>query len=173
MMLPSTMSAMSASEISPSRELLGDDRAGGARRLADAQRQMPGRPAHRHAEVPAAGRPRVLHQALDDADADVARRLVAERRERQRQPQVVVDALRHLHDLDDAAALDGDGAAHHVVAADADERVDLELGERGDACSRGSRGRASTSRREEPRSTPPSRWMRETSSIVSSCCSSV
>jgi hypothetical protein len=29
------------------------------------------------------------------------------------------------------------------------------------------------SRRDVPRSTPPSRWMRETSSMVSSCCSSV
>ena len=62
----------------------------------------------------------------------MARGFVAERRQRQRQPQIVVDALRHLHDLHGAAALDGDGAAHHVVAADADERVDLELGERRD-----------------------------------------
>ena len=34
--------------------------------------------------------------------------------------------------MHDAAALDGDGAAHHVVAANADERVDLELGQRRD-----------------------------------------
>ena len=93
---------------------------------------MTGGPAHRHAEVPAAGRFRVLHEALHDADAGMAGGFVAERRERQRQPQIVVDALGHLHDLHDAAALDGDGAAHHVVAADADERVDLELGERRD-----------------------------------------
>jgi len=30
-----------------------------------------------------------------------------------------------------------------------------------------------TSRRDEPSNTPPSRWMREHSSIESSCCSSV
>ncbi len=30
-----------------------------------------------------------------------------------------------------------------------------------------------TSRRDEPSRTPPSRWMRETSSTASSCCSSV
>ena len=64
MMLPSTMSTMSASAIDAVRELFGNDRAGGARRLADAERQVTGRPAHGDAEVPAAGRPRVLHQAL-------------------------------------------------------------------------------------------------------------
>ena len=94
--------------------------------------RWPGRPPHGHAEIPAAGGLRVLHQALDHADADVTRRLVAERRHRQRHAEVVVDALRHLHDADAGPRGDRRRAAHHVVAADADERVDLELAERRD-----------------------------------------
>jgi len=89
-------------------------------------------PAHRHAKVPAARRFRILHEALHDADAGVTGRFVTERGERQREAQIVVDTFRHLHDLHDAAPLDRDGAAHHVVAANADERVDLELRERCD-----------------------------------------
>ena len=42
---------------------------------------------------------RVDHQVLDQLDADVARRLEAERRDAVRQVQVVVDGLRHVHHL--------------------------------------------------------------------------
>ena len=114
-------------------KLFRDDGAGRAHRLADAEREVSGRPSHGHAEIPAPGRPRVLHQALDDADADVTGRLVAQRGERQGHPQVVVDALRHLHDLDRARGpLERDRASHEVVAADADQRLDAQLAERSD-----------------------------------------
>ena len=126
------MSAMSESEISPAGNSSGNDGARRARRFADAQRQMSGGPAHRHAEVPAARRFRIHHEVLHDADAGMTSGFVAERREREWEPQIVVDALGHLHDLHNGAALEGDGAAHQVVAANADQRVDLELGECGD-----------------------------------------
>src|SRR5262249_54597758 len=84
------------------REPLRDDRAGRARRRADAQRQMARRPPHRHADEPAPGRLRVLHQAVDDADADLTRGLVSERGQRRGKRQVVVNALRNLHDFDRA-----------------------------------------------------------------------
>ena len=60
----------------------------------------------------------------------MARGFIAQRCQRQWQPQVVVDALRNLHDLHDAASFERGRAAHHVVAADAHERVDFELGKR-------------------------------------------
>src|SRR6266704_5862255 len=65
-----------------------------------------------------------------ESDADVTRGLEAERGDRQWHPEIVVDALRHLHDMNAAARGEGHGAAHHVVAADRDERVDLELRQR-------------------------------------------
>src|SRR5262245_7341185 len=84
------------------RELLRNDRAGRARRRADAQRQMARRTPHSHADEPAPRRLRVLHQAVDYADADLTRGLVSERGQRRGQRQVVVDALRNLHDFDRA-----------------------------------------------------------------------
>src|SRR5688500_7480461 len=104
-------------------ELLGDDGAGGARGLADAEREVAGRTPHRHAQIPAPRRLRILHQPLDQLDADVARGLEAERGDREREPEVVVDRLGNLHDLDGAAggALDGRRAADEVVAADGDQ----------------------------------------------------
>src|SRR5262245_16665079 len=59
------------------RKLLGNDRAGRARRRADPQRQMARRAPHRHADEPAPGRLRVLHQAVDYADADLTRGLIS------------------------------------------------------------------------------------------------
>jgi hypothetical protein len=57
---------------------------------------------------------------LTSFDADVARGLEAERRDREREPEVVVDALRNLHDADRAVrrALDRRGTSDEVVAAD-------------------------------------------------------
>ena len=49
------------------RKLLRDDRDRGAGGLADAQRQVAGRPAHRDDEVPSARRLGIDHQRLDDA----------------------------------------------------------------------------------------------------------
>ena len=63
----------------------------------------------------------------------MTRGLEAERGDRKRHPQIVVDALRHLHDANRAArGAERHRAAHHVVAADGDERVDFELRERGE-----------------------------------------
>src|SRR5690606_14304954 len=60
-------------------ELLGDDGDGGARSLADAERQVPRGATHGDHEVPAVGGARVYEQVFDDVDADVARRLIPER----------------------------------------------------------------------------------------------
>ena len=85
-------------------ELLGDDRERRAGRLADAEREVAGLAPHRDDDVPAARRPRVLHQVADQLDADVARGLEAEGRDVRRQRQVVVDRLRHVHAADGAVA---------------------------------------------------------------------
>ena len=86
------------------RELLGDQREGGARRLADAEREVAGLAAHRDHEVPARGGLGVHHQVLDDLDADVARGLEAEGVHVRRQVEVVVDGLGHVDDADAARA---------------------------------------------------------------------
>ena len=100
MMQPMRMSQTSSSVTWPAAELFGDDGQGGGRRLADAQGQVAGRPAHADDEIPARGGARVLGQVADDADADLAGRLEAERRRRAGQGQVVVDGLGHVGDAD-------------------------------------------------------------------------
>ena len=104
-------------------ELLRDERQRGARGLADAERQVPGLPAHRDDEVPARRGLGVDHQVLDDLDAVVARGLEAERVDVRRQVQVVVDGLGHVHDADAAAGvlLELHRREGRVVAADGDE----------------------------------------------------
>ena len=81
----------------PAGELLGYERQGGARRLADAERQVPRLAAHGGHEVPARCRLAVDHQVLDDLDAVVPRGLKAEGVDVRRQVQVVVDRLRDMH----------------------------------------------------------------------------
>ena len=83
-------------------ELLGDQRQRRARRLADAEREVAGLPAHRDHEVPARRRLGVDHQVLDDLDAVVARGLEPERVDVRRQIEIVVDRLRHVDDADAA-----------------------------------------------------------------------
>ena len=114
------------------RELLGDERQRRARRLADAEREVAGLPAHRDDEVPARGRLGVDHQVLDDLDADVARRLEAEGVDVRGKVEVVVDRLRHVDDVDPAARplLELHRREGGVVAADGDELRDVEAEER-------------------------------------------
>src|SRR5436305_13288658 len=120
-------------------ELFGDDRARRARGLADGEREVSCGPPHRHAQVPATRSLRVLHQTLHQLHADVPRRLEAESRDREREPEVVVNRLRHERDADCAfgRALDCGGASDEVVAADCDERLDVEFAERGDGVLQG------------------------------------
>ena len=105
------------------RELFGDEGDGGAGGLADPQGQMPGLAAHRDHVVPARGRLRVDHQVLHDVDAEVARGLEAEGVDVRRQVEVVVDRLRHVHDLQPPGRLllQLHGRESGVVAADRDE----------------------------------------------------
>ena len=82
------------------RELLGDDSEGGAGRLTDAEGQVAGLAAHGDDEIPARRGARVDHEVLDEAHAQVARRLVAEGVHVRLQVEVVVDRLRHVGDPD-------------------------------------------------------------------------
>ena len=85
-------------------ELFGDHgerRAGG---FAHAERQRARLAAHADAQIPAGGRARVFHQALDDFGADRARGLEAERRRVVGQRQIVVDRLGDGGDADRARA---------------------------------------------------------------------
>ena len=122
------MSHSSSSGERPVRELLGDDRERGGGGLADAQRQVPGRPAHADDQVPAAGGAGVLGQVADDGHAEVAGRLEAEGRRRAGQRQVVVDGLGDVGDADRAAGplVDLAGGEGGVVAADGDQGRDAE-----------------------------------------------
>ena len=86
-------------------ELLRHQRQRRAGRLADAEREVAGLAPHRHDEIPARRRLRVDHQVLDDLDAVVARRLVAEGVDVRRQIEVVVDRLRHVDDADGAGGV--------------------------------------------------------------------
>ena len=86
-------------------ELLRNERQRGTGGLADAEREVTRLPAHRDDEVPARRRFRVDHQVLDDLDAEMARRLEAERVDVRRQVEVVVDRLRHMHDANAAVGL--------------------------------------------------------------------
>ena len=92
---PTSVSTIALSRIAAG-ELLGDQRQGRARRLADAEREVAGLAAHRDDEVPARGRLGVDHQVLDDLDAVVPRGLEPERVDVRRQVEVVVDGLRHV-----------------------------------------------------------------------------
>jgi hypothetical protein len=105
------------------RELLGDHgqrRAGG---LADAEGEVARLAAHRHDDVPAAGRPRVLHQVPHQLGADVAGGLETEGRHVRRQRQIVVDRLRDVDALDRALRALGDRPRRQrgVVPADGHE----------------------------------------------------
>ena len=97
---------------------------------------MTRRASHRDGEVPAViRRARILHEVLDLLRTEGARRLETERRHAVRQRQVVVDGLRHMHDIDRAphlARIVGDGcrAVRRIVPADGHEMRDAEFRER-------------------------------------------
>src|SRR5205085_649496 len=95
----------------PALELFGDDGESGGRRLADAQGEMAGGPAHADDEIPASGGAGVLGQVADDADTDLAGGLEAEGGSRAGQGQVVVDGLGDVGDADGAAGPLADLAA--------------------------------------------------------------
>jgi hypothetical protein len=115
-------------------KLLGDEGEGGARRLADAEGQVAGLPAHGDHEVPARGGLGVHHQVLHDVDPDVARGLETEGVHVCRQVEVVVDGLGHVHHVDAAARFllelhRGEGG---VVSPDGQEHVDVQAEQRDD-----------------------------------------
>src|SRR5262245_57214733 len=60
---------------------------------------------------------------------------VAERRDRKRQPHIVINALGNLYGFDQAVALslNGIGAAQQVITTDRYQRVDPQFRERGDS----------------------------------------
>ncbi len=95
---------------------------------------MPGFAAHGDDEVPAARGLGVDHQALHQADAVVARGLEAEGVDVGRQVEVVVDRLRHVHDLESTASrlLDLHCRERGIVAADRDQPRDAEAFESAD-----------------------------------------
>ncbi len=125
--------------------------------------------AHRDHEVPARGRLGVHHEVADDLHADVAGGLVAEGRNAERQIEVVVDRLRHVHDVD----APGGGLFHlhrtvgGVVSADGDELVDVEPQQRRDGALEQLLSCVGLSRA-VPSVEPPRKWMRLTCSIVKS-----
>ncbi len=116
----------------PPQKLLGDERERGARGFADAHRKMPGSAAHRDDEVPARRGLGVHHEVLHDLDAVVTRGLEAERIHVRRQVEIVVDGLRHMHDLEPPRGLllQLHGRIGGIVTADGDELRNVEAQQR-------------------------------------------
>src|SRR5580704_14910152 len=108
-------------------------RAGCARGFRDPESQVAGWPPHRNSQVPAPGCAAILHKPLDQLDPEMAGRFKPKSRHWKRKPKIVVDAFWYKDDPNRSAGLvlDGDGATRHVVAADRDQRFDLQLFERG------------------------------------------
>ena len=71
----------------------------GAGGLADSEGQMAGFAAHGHDKVPARCGVGVHHEILDNLDGDMPGRLKTERRNAIRKIEVIVDGLRHMHNL--------------------------------------------------------------------------
>src|SRR5439155_7421 len=94
-----------------------DDRERGGGRLADAQGEEAGGPAHADDEVPARRGAGVLGQVADDGHAQVPGRLEAERRRGAGQRQVVVDGLGDVGDADRAAGPPPTSIANRTFAA--------------------------------------------------------
>ena len=101
---------------------------------------------------------------LHDLDADVARGLEAERVDVGGKVEVVVDRLRHVHDVDAAAGLllELHRRERGVVAADGDELRDVEAQQRDDGVLEVLRDRLVGLAREMPMCEPPRKWMRLT-----------
>src|SRR6185503_18479922 len=97
--------------------------------FADPEREVTGLAAHGDHQVPARRRARVDHQVLDDVDAEVARRLIAEGDHALREVQVVVDRLGHVDHAEPAVRVVGQahGRVGRVAAPDGDQVVDTEL----------------------------------------------
>ena len=83
----------------PLPKFLGNDGERGAGCLADSERQMAGFAPHRHNKVPARRGTGVHHEILDDLDGEMPGRLKAECRNAIREIEVIVDGLRHMHNL--------------------------------------------------------------------------
>jgi hypothetical protein len=115
-------------------KLLRNQRQRRAGRLADAERQVPRLTAHRDDEVPTRRGPRIHHQVLDDIGAVVPRRLEAEGVDGRRQIEVVVDRLRHVHDVNAPlrALLELHRRVGGIVAADREQAGHVEAQQRDD-----------------------------------------
>ena len=109
-------------------ELLGNECDGGARGLADAEREVTGLAPHQDRDIPARRRPCVDHQVLEDIDPEMPSRLISEGVDVRREIEVVVDGLGYVQHLDAAggALLDHHGGERRIVAADGDQPRDAE-----------------------------------------------
>src|SRR5690606_13847438 len=110
------------------RKLFGDERQGCTCCLPDSKGKVARLTAHGNDKVPTVRRLCVDHEALNDADAHVTGRVVAERRNAVRKVEVVVDGFGHVDDADTAGRdlIHLHRAVCRVVSADCDELVDVE-----------------------------------------------